>query len=442
MFRIACFCLVIAVATPVWSQVEPSASGGGYDLDSEHMRTPPPVSRGAYPSMAASEERANFLAGGAVLSAAHTDNLMLLGDKAISDEYYSIVPTISLDRRTSRHSESVRYGAGFRFYQDNSNLNAITQDGSASFTYRFTPYAALIINDSVDQNSNSYNQGNPFGGGTVSGAPGSTNVAVIEPYADQLSNSTSAGLEYQYSKNSMIGVSGNYSFLTFTAHSYLPTLSDQDTAGGNAFVSRRFGKSYAGVTYQMAKYVTHPFGSYTVSNTLFGFYTHYFTRTISISVLGGPEHYSSWAETREKSSAWTPAVQGSVGWQVRRANIAATFVHVVSGAGGLIGTFHSDTGGVNAHMMFSRKWGGGAHVEYSHYKNLTSVPSQFGYFPGGDTISGGVEVQRSIRESLALEAQYVHLHQSYGNLTTNQSLQDTNEVILGISYQFNRPLGR
>ena len=81
-------------------------------------------------------------------------------------------------------------------------------------------------------------------------------------------------------------------------------------------------------------------------------------------------------------------------------------------------------------------------MEYSHYKNLTTTPLQFGYFPGGDTISGGVGVQRSIRESLQLEADYVHLHQDYGNVTSGQNLHDTNEVILGISYQFHRPLGR
>ena len=281
MFRIACFCLAMGIALPAWSQVAPSAYGGGYDLDSEHMKTPPPVSRGAYPSIAGSEEKANFLAGGAMVSAGYTDNLMLVGAKAISDEYYSIVPSISLDRRTPRHSESMRYGAGFRLYQNTSDLNAITQNGSANFSYHFTPYAALIISDSVDQNS--YSQGNSFGGGGISGAPGSSNVALIEPYADQLLNATSAGLEYQFSKNSMIGASGSYSFLHFSGHSYLPALSDQDTAGGNAFYSRRFGQSYAGVTYQFSKYVTHPFGSYTVSNTAFGFFTHYFARTISVS---------------------------------------------------------------------------------------------------------------------------------------------------------------
>ena len=103
MFRFACFCLVIGIAGPVWSQVQPSAYGGGYDLDSEHMKTPPPVSREGYPATTGSDEKANYLSGSAVVSAAYTDNLMLLAGHSLSDEIYTIAPTIGLDRRTPRH---------------------------------------------------------------------------------------------------------------------------------------------------------------------------------------------------------------------------------------------------------------------------------------------------------------------------------------------------
>jgi hypothetical protein len=440
MLRIACFCLVIGATAPLLSQVQPSAYGGGNDLESEHMMTPPPVSRGAYPATAGSEERANFLAGGATFSAAYTDNLQLIGNKKVSDELYMVTPTLTLDRRTPRHGEALVYGAGFRFYQNTINLNAFTQNGSGSFRYHFTPYAALVITDTVSENSNLYTPGT---GGGVSGAPGTPQVAVIEPYADQITNATSAGLEYQYSKNSMVGASGSYAFLRFNGHSNLPTLSDQNTAGGNAFYSRRFGRSYAGVTYQISKYVTHPFGSYTLSNTIFGFYTHYFTKTISLSVLGGPEHYDAWSQATAKSSAWTPAVQGSVGWQVERVNMAADFAHVVSGAGGLVGTFHTDTGGLSAHMMLSRRWSAGLHAEYSRFRNLGGAAQiQQALYPGGDSISGGIEARRTIRQWLSLEAGYVHFHQSYGNITINQPVYDSNQATFGINYQFNRPLGR
>jgi len=441
MFRIACFCLVIGIAVPVWSQVQPSAYGGGYDLDSEHMMTPPPVSRQGYPSSTGSEEKSNFLSAGVVASTAYTDNLLLFGGKSVSDEIYTISPTISVDRRTPRHSETVQYNSGYRFYQNTSELNALTQGGSASFRYHFSPYAALVMSDSVTQNSNLYNQSNPFSGNGVSGAPGSSNVALIEPYADELTNFSSAGLEYQYSKNSMVGASGSYSFLQFTGHTYLPQLSDQNTAGGNAFFSRRFGRSYAGVTYQFTKYVTHPFGSYTLSNTVFGFYSHYFTKTISVSVLGGPEHYTSWAENLSKSSAWTPAAQGSIGWQGPRVNLAANFAHVVSGAGGLIGTYHSDTAGLTSEWMLNRLWSFGAEVSYGRFKNLNEG-SQFTVFPGGNTISGGVNVERRLSEKISVQASYQRLHQSYSTITVSNYLQDSNQAMISISYGFNRPLGR
>ena len=441
MFRFACFCLVIGIAGPVWSQVQPSAYGGGYDLDSEHMKTPPPVSREGYPATTGSDEKANYLSGSAVVSAAYTDNLMLLAGHSLSDEIYTIAPTIGLDRRTPRHSEHLQYSTGFRFYQDNTELNAVTQEGTASFQYHFTPYATLVMSDSVSQNSNFYNQGNPFAGGGVSGAPGTPNVALIEPYADELTNSSTAGLEYQYAKNSMVGASGSYSFLQFSGHSYLPQLSNQDTAGGNAFFSRRFGRSYAGATYQFTKYVTHPLGSYTVSHTVFGFYSHYFTRTISFSVLGGPERYTSWAENVSKSSAWTPAVQGSVGWQGQRVNLAANFAHVVSGAGGLIGTYHSDTAGLTSEGMLNRRWSIGAEVSYGRFKNLTEN-SLFTAFPGGNSISGGVNLQRRLSEKMSVQASYQHLHQDYSTITVSNYLQDSNRAMISFSYGFTRPLGR
>jgi len=424
------------------SQVQPSAYGGGYDLDSEHMMTPPPVSREGYPSTAGSEERSNFLTAGLVFTAAYTDNLMLFGNEPASDETYSILPSISLDRRTPKHSESLRYSSGFTIYQNTSQLNAASQGGSADFRYHLSRYAVLGLTDSFQQNSNLYNQGNPFIGGGVSGAPGGSSTgALIEPYANQLRNSSGAAMEYQYSKNSMVGASGNYSFLNFSSDSGIAGLSNENTAEGSGFYSRRFGRSYAGATYQFSKFITHPVGTYTVSNTVFGFFTHYFTRSISFSVLGGPEHYTSWNEVDPKSSAWTPAVQGNLGWQSNHANLAANYSHVVSGAGGLIGTYHSDSGSLEGQWMMSRKWNIGVQTAYLHFKNLTT-DNTFGVFPGGNTISGGFDVERRISENLSVQAGYQRLHQNYANITSSNSQQDSDRASISIMYGFNRPLGR
>jgi hypothetical protein len=449
MLRIACFCFVIASAAPLWSQVQPSASGGTYDLDSEHMMTPPPVSGAGYPTTAKSAEKTNFLSGGMVFTASYTDNLMLLGgNTSTPDETYAFLPTINFDRRTPRHEESLNYSTGFTMYQTYSELNSVTQNGTGSFKYNLTPYAVVAASDSFTQNYNTYNQGNPFTGGTVSGtggpgAPGTSGPPLIEPYANQLSNSSNASVEYQYSKNAMVGASGSYYILQFSGTSYIAELSNQNTSGGNAFFSRRFGRSYAGLTYQFAKFVTHPYGSYTVSETVMGFYTHYFTPTFSISMLGGPEHYTSWTESNStRTGAWTPAVQGSVGWQVARANLAGSYAHIVSGAGGLIGTFHSDTGALSGQIVLSRIWSTDANVGYSHFANTTSTPVQFSYFSGGDSLFGGINVQRRFTESLSMEAGYVHFHQSYPGVTTTSSSEDSDRGYVSIMYHFNRPLGR
>lgn len=448
MFKIACLCFVIASTTPLWAQVQPSASGGGYDLDSEHMMTPPPVSGAGYPRTAKSEERSNFLSGGLVFTGSYTNNLMLLGgNRSTPDETYAFLPTIDFDRRTPRHEESLNYSTGFTMYQTYSEFNSVTQNGSANFKYNLTPYAVVTMSDGFSQNYNTYNQGNPFSGGTVSGtpgsgAPGSSGTPLIEPYANELSNSSSASVVDQYAKNAMIGFSGSYSFLQFSGNTSLAQLSDQDTTFGSAFFSRRFGRSYAGLTYQFSKFVTHPFGSYTVSDTALGFYTHYFTPTISISLLGGPEYYTFWTESTARTSAWTPAVQASVGWQVARANIAASYAHIVSGAGGLIGTFHSDTGGLSGRVMLSRVWSTGANVGYSHFENTISTPVAFGYFSGGDSIFGGINLQRRITESLSMGAGYDHAHQSYPGITTTSSSEDSDRGYVSLSYHFNRPLGR
>jgi hypothetical protein len=447
MFKFVCLFLAVSAVGPLWSQVEPSASGGGYDLGSEHMMTPPPVSRQGYPTTTISQEKSNFLAGGMVITAAATSNLMLLGNNEKSpDQTYAFLPTISLDRRTPKDEEVLNYSAGYTLYHTYSQLDGLTQSGAGSFRYHLTPYTTVAISDSYYQNSNTYNQQNPFNGGGVSGAPGSSNpgtsdVAAIQPYASSLTNSSNAALSYQYAKNSMIGASGSYSFIQFSKEYYITDLNDQNTTSGNVFYSRRIGRSYAGATYQFSKFITHPYGSYTLTNTIFGFYTHYFTPTVSISLLGGPERYTSWTEATPKSSAWTPAVQASVGWQVVRANLAASYAHLVSGSGGLIGTFHTDTGSLGATMIFSKLWSTGANVSFSHFANVNPATVVSGYYSGGNSVIAGVDVGRRITESLSMEGGFQTLYQSYPGVTTS-SAQNSIRGYVSVMYHFNKPLGR
>jgi hypothetical protein len=443
MLKIACICVAFFATTPLWAQVEPSASGGGFDLDDEHMMTPPPVSRDAYPVIVGSEQRSNFLSGGLVFTAAYTDNLMLVNNNGpISDETYTFLPTIGLERRTPRQGESLHYSSGFSLYQNTSELNAVSQDASAGYHFHLSPYAVISVSDNFQQNYNLYNQGNPFVSGGVSGSPGSSN-ALIAPFANQLGNSTSVGVDYQYGRNAMIGASGAYSFMKYSQLTDVPGLNNQHTTDVNAFFARRIARSqYVGLTYQVSKFTTYPIDTYTLSNTVFGFYTHYFSSSFSLSILGGPEHYTTWTPTAAKQGAWTPAIQGSLGWQREHTNLSASFSHVVTGAGGLIGTYHSNVGGLTARVALSRRWGAGAQVNYMLFKNVHPTEAQFASYAGGHTLTGGVNIDHRLTERIFIEAGYQHFHQSYGQIAVASSFLGSNRGYGSISYQFSRPLGR
>ncbi len=441
MLKIACYCIVLTAATSLWSQVEPAASGGGFDLDDTRMMTPPPVSRDAYPIVVGVESRSNYLDGGLAFTAAYVDNLLGVDTGApVSDETYAFMPTVNIDRRSPKQGESLQYSAGFNLYQHTSELNGISQNGTADYRFHISPYAVIVLSDTFWQNSNLYNQTNPFVGGGVS-TGGSSNSVLIAPFANQLQNSSNAGINYQYGKNAMIGGSGTYTFSNFSNESNSQGLSDANLAGFGAFYSRRIARSqYIGVTYQFEKFVTHPIDTYTQTHTVLGFYTHYFTKNFSFSILAGPQQYASWSPTIEKQGHWIPAVQGSFGLQTLRTNLAVSFTHNVSGAPGFIGAYHANMASLSGRFLFARMWSVGASGDYSLLEPVGSDPAAYG--TGGHTITGGVDVQHTVTERLTAAAGYQHFHESYSNIPAVSTFPNSNRVYLSVSYGFHRPLGR
>jgi hypothetical protein len=407
------------------------------------MMTPPAVSGNAYPELAGSETRSNYLAGGLVFTTAYIDNLMVgSGTSPISDETYSFLPTISIDRKTPRQGESLSYSSGFTLYQNTSQLNSVAQDASAGYRFRISPYTIVVLSDTFRQNSNLYNQSNPFTAGVVSGTPGQANGVVISPFQNLISNSSSAGINYQYSKNAMIGGSGSYSFQQYSQSAYVSGLNNEGTAEANGFFSRRLGRSqYVGTTYQFSKFVTHPVETYTMTDTLSGFYTFYFTQSFSFSILGGPEHYTTWSATSPTQGAWTPAVQASFGWQTLRTNLVASYAHIVSGAGGLIGTYHSDVAALSGRLALSRTWDVGANLNYARFNNVNSS-SAVANETGGNSIFGGMSLDHRITERVYAQAGYGHVHENYAGIPAASTYPDSNRASISIMYQFNRPLGR
>jgi hypothetical protein len=332
---------------------------------------------------------------------------------AVSDETYSILPTVALERKTPHQHQGLHYDSGFTFYQKRSELNAIAQNAGAQYEYRFTPYLTLSLRDSLLQNSNAFSQPNPSAGGAVSGSGQSLPGTLLFPYQKQLANSANASISYQYAKNAMLGGGGSYSFLHYSDLAQVAGPYDDNTGGVSGFYSRRLTPfQYLGGAYQYFKTVTHPVSSSTTTQAMVLFYTMYFSRTFSLSVLFGPQHLTSVQPQIPRSSSWTPEVMASVGWQRSHTNFAAGYTRIVRGGQGLIGAYHTNNANASAEWEMARTWSSGLGGSYAIFKN--AIPFQSNLNEGGHTLTGTISVHHSIRERFSVEAGYSHLHQSYG----------------------------
>jgi hypothetical protein len=434
-----CLSLALLFTMPAWSQVEPDATGPPPDAADE-MRTPPPVNGEAYPTATGAETRSNYLRAGFTLNTAYDDNVLGGGGAIpVADITYTIGPTIALDQVTSRLHQTFIYSPGFTLYQRTSALNGMDQNASANFQYRLSPHVAASLRDSFQKTTNIFNQ--PYGG--VSGSTQSPTAAVVAPFADQLGNTASGELSYQFSRNGMIGGGGSSTMLNYPNPAQAAGLSNSNSRGGSAFYNLRLSSAqYIGVTYQYSRMTSNSAigDSETQMHTIYSFYTLYLKRTLSLSVSGGPQHFDVAQSPLPASGSWTPSVTASVAWQSSRTNFAASYSRTVTGAGGLLGAFQSNNAGASGRWQLARTWTVGSAASYAIQKNV--LPTFFSSNPGGHTVSGNVSVQHPISERFTAELGYTRLHQSYGGIAVISKNPDSDREYISISYQFARPLGR
>jgi hypothetical protein len=450
-----CSCLLLLAAAPLWAQdgaqstiPAPAVAGPLSDIprqdDADRMLTPPPVSGQTYPLSPTSEERANYLRGGVTFNTAYSDNV-LPGASAtpVSDISYSVWPTIALDETTSRVHAVLTYAPGFTFYQRNSVFNEADENLSLAFDYRLSPHVTLSLHDSFQKSSDIFNQPEQGLAGAVSGSTEGANNSVIAPLADRLNNNGSAGITYQFSANSMVGASGAFSNLHYPDPTEVPGLYDAASRGGSAFFSHRLSRQhYIGITYQYQQLLSYPAAATNQTQTqgAFLFYTFYPSPRFSFSLFGGPQYYSEGAQYTSAtqsplpaSQAWSPAGGASLNWQARHTSVAASYSHIVSSGGGLIGAVELDSASLSLRQQITRRFSAALAGGYAN-NGVLSVSSL-----GGHSVSGSAALQRQMGEHVKLQAGYTRLHQDYSFFSADP---DTNREWVSISYQFARPLGR
>ncbi len=438
----ACMSLVLLMAsTPAWCQVDTNGTGPASPTNDSLMLTPPPVSGQNYPSSPTSEVRSNYLRYGVTVNSAYSDNMPnSTNGSSISDESYSLWPTLALDKSTSTLHSVLTYSPGFTFYQHTSGRNEADQNVAINVQYRLTEHLTFTGGDSFQKSSSVFNQ--PDLGGLVSGGGPGSNGSAIAPFADLLRTSGNAGATYQFAANGMIGASGTFSYLHYPEQAEVTGLFDSNSQAGSVFYSLRASKMhYFGMTYQYQRLVSNLTQGQNVTRTdaIQFFYTLYARPNLSFSFFGGPQHSNTAQPPLPPALAWNPSFGGSFGWQGRLTNAAVSYSHAISGGGGLSGAVHMDTASVSLHQQMTRSLSGSLSGGYTQNNVLSSV---FSGGTNGHTVSGTGSLQKQFGDHISLQFGYSRLHQSYSNVQVLSLTPDTNREFVSVSYQFSRPLGQ
>jgi hypothetical protein len=409
------------------------------------MLSPPPVSGEAYSTAFASETQSNILRAGLAFSTAYSNNVQGTSNP-VGDVSYSIWPTVAFNAKTTRMNWSLNYAPGYTFYQHTSSLNQGDQNVAVDFQYGLTPHLTVSLRNDFQKTNNPFNRPNPLTATSVSGSPPPPNVAVIAPIETYRYNAANVQLEYQFSADGMIGVSGTFTQLYYPNPTEASGLYNSTSSGGSVSYSRRFfTKYYLGASYQYQDISSYQASvrsndTRTQTQTAFLFCSFYLKPTLSVSLSGGPQHYDATQSSQPASRSWSPMLMASIGWQGQRTSLAASYARIVTSGGGLIGAYHWNAGNLSARWQLSRTWSVGLATGYSTYSSLT--PYFVGSNSGGHTMSVTASVHHPLGDHLMVEGGYTRLQQSYAEIPAVSAIPDINRVFLSISYQFTRPLKR
>jgi hypothetical protein len=448
LMKVCILAVLMTTALPIWPQVEGAAkeepvTDNTVDTDSR-MFTPPPVSGEAYPSEGVGETRSNYISAGVSFNSAYTDNAFVdSGGHQTGDLSYSIWPTITLDKTSTRLHSSFTYSPGFTFFERQSSSNQANHNTAVAVQYRLSPHVTLSVQDSFQKTSNIFNQPDSTLATPVFGSGEPPAVAVIVPVGDQLFNRANVGISYQYGPNGMVGATGTFTNLHYPNPAQVPGLFDSNSKGGSAFYTHRFSrKHYVGVSYDYNKYLSDSAGAPTniQAHTMFAFYTICLSHNLSVSLSGGPQLSDVTQFGLPASQTWSPYVSTSVGWQGHRTSLAASYSRIVTSGNGLSGAFHSNTANAAASWQLARTWHMTISGNYSNYKNLEPLLSLSS--PGGHSLAGTASIAHDLGRYLNLAAGYTRWHQSYSTVPVATMAPDSNREFLSVSYRFSRAIGR
>jgi hypothetical protein len=443
-------------SAPASTVSEPSqandASDAAQPTNTEAMTIPAVVGgMGSSLAFTSETERSNYLRGGVSGTVAYQDNVFAEVGNVGSDVSYTLGPFITLDLTRPRYRLDFTYSPGFTFYQRHTSLDQTSQALGLNFSLRLSPHVTFTAQDSFVKTSAFLGPLAFNGIDTLPNPLQSPNLTLIAPVADTLINTANVGISYQFGLNDMVGATGNYSILNYLNRSQVPGLFDSTGEGGGAYYNHRFqNRNYIGVNYQFQRFVTD-LGSLqlgnsqleTRTNSIYGTYTLYIKPTFSITAFGGPQYSDTFGGALVPQKMWSPSEGGSLAWRGQETSFAASFSRRITDGGGLPGAVRANIADASVRAQFTKTLIGSASADYATNAVLDSAAlSGFEGGLNGHSVSESVSLVRTFGEHWSGSIAYLHLHQSYANISTFDVAPNQNRASISISYHFERPLGR
>jgi hypothetical protein len=301
----------------------------------------------------------------------------------------------------------------------------------------------MSLSESLQRASTGFSQAGLGLGGSVSGSAPSLTPGVYAPFASRFINETSGQLSYQFGPDGMVGGSGEFLKLNYPSLKAGSGLYNSESHIGSGFYNQRLGaKQFLGVIYRYEQIFAYPPGAQyeTDTNMISGFYTIFLTDTLSVSVTGGPQHYSTIHAPQPTISAWSPAFTVSGGWHRRLVSVAGNFSHTVTGGGGLLGAYHSSGGSLDGRWQMSPNWSSGASASYA--SNSSATPQFAPSSPGGHSLVASASLERILMPRLKARFQYDRIQESYSQVQAIATNPTANRETVTLVWELRRPLGR
>lgn len=407
--------------------------------------SPPPTLSGQKPSLAFQSEKSprNYVSGGISFTDAFTDNMYMSTTGTSSSFTYLIQPFISFAQVTTRIDWDASLGAGFIFYQHESQGDQIAKNVALDLSYRWTQNLTLRLSNAFADTTGLYSASNPANSESGIGlVQQSNNSILVSPVQRTVANSTLAELDYQFSSASVGGVRGTFSLLDYpgsSSNTEFGPLYNTQTYSGEAFYNHQLSRGeWVGFSLRVQRLDTQPSITHTDTASMLVLYALQPHPNVTFSFFAGPEYYDTPPIAGMSTNGlvvgphWTPAVGTTFNWQGTNTSVAAGFSRQVSDGGGFYSavTLQQVTASLRSQLTERQA----ITVGFTQSQNQPLGTNQ-SY--GG--LSASVNLEHLVTKNLVLRLGYARQRQQ---LPASQNTASANLAWVSIAYNFMHAFGK